>query len=586
MIPRDFIDDLLAKTDIVDIIDRHVPLKKSGANYMACCPFHKEKSPSFSVSPQKQFYHCFGCGAHGSAIGFVMEHQGMGFTEAVHYLADRVGMTVPHVSGSPPEQRSERKKQQQQLESALDRAAAFYRSQLERSPEAQHYLQQRGLSADIIERYGIGYAPAGWQPLAQAFSPYPAPALLENGLTVDKDGKQYDRFRQRIMFPIREAGGKIIGFGGRVLNDDKPKYLNSPDTPLFHKGKNLYGLYEARHAVREAGRILVTEGYMDVVALACHGIGYGVATLGTAATADHIKILMRQSKHIYFCFDGDEAGRKAAWRALENALPQLKDDATLSFLLLPEQHDPDSYIRQYGKQRFEEILLHQSRPLSAFFWDSLIPSGSLNNQEEKAELVKTAAPLLKQITAAPTLAHLLYQELSRKTGIDPADLSRLTGQSAPRQRSTAKRYTLPEQSFRQPATPNLSHKQIRALLSHPQWSAYVIFPDYLPVQDEFACLNALAQFYRQHPAAHMAQAVEHFRDSPYLPILEAVLSHNGLPESSTDNSDEERQSFQDGMHRLTAELKNRHINLLKQKNSEQGLSPNEKQLLIQLLSSR
>ena len=366
MIPSDFIDELLSKVDIVDIIDEQVPLKKGGANYMACCPFHKEKTPSFSVSPTKQFYHCFSCGAHGSAIGFVMEHQGLSFPEAVQFLADRVGMAVPKVRGQSdnPEVRAERKKKQQTLEETTAAAADFYAQQLKFNPAAKAYLDKRGLSAEVIAHYGLGYAPDGWQPLAQVFQPYPNTALVDTGMVIDNEGKHYDRFRHRIMFPIRNPRGQVIGFGGRVLDDSKPKYLNSPDTPLFDKGKNLYGLYEGRAAVKEAGRILVVEGYMDVVALAQFGVGYGVAALGTATTAEHVKILMRQADSIYFCFDGDSAGRKAAWRALENALPQLKDDKSLHFLFLPEEHDPDSYIRAHGKAQFEDALLNQSKPLS------------------------------------------------------------------------------------------------------------------------------------------------------------------------------------------------------------------------------
>lgn len=300
MIPSDFIDELLAKTDIVDIIDEQVPLKKGGANYMACCPFHKEKTPSFSVSPTKQFYHCFSCGAHGSAIGFVMEHQGLSFPEAVQFLADRVGMVVPKVHGQNdnPEVRAERKKKQQTLEETTAAAADFYAQQLKFNPAAKAYLDKRGLSAEVIAHYGLGYAPDGWQPLTQVFQPYPNTALVDTGMVIDNEGRHYDRFRHRIMFPIRNPRGQVIGFGGRVLDDSKPKYLNSPDTPLFDKGKNLYGLYEGRAAVKEAGRILVVEGYMDVVALAQFGVGYGVAALGTATTAEHVKILMRQADSI------------------------------------------------------------------------------------------------------------------------------------------------------------------------------------------------------------------------------------------------------------------------------------------------
>ncbi|XXQ68801.1 DNA primase [Neisseriaceae bacterium B1] len=584
MIPRDFIDELLAKTDIVDIIDQSVPLKKSGANYMACCPFHKEKSPSFSVSPTKQFYHCFGCGAHGSAIGFVMEHQGLSFTEAVQYLADRVGMTVPRVKGMQPENpevREQRKKQQQTLENVMTQAAAFYQAQWPQSAPASQYAQSRGLSAEMVAHYGIGYAPDGWTPLAQVLQPYPSPELIQSGMVIDNEGKQYDRFRHRLMFPIRNVSGQVIGFGGRVLDDSKPKYLNSPDTPLFDKGKNLYGLFEARAAIKDAGRILVVEGYMDVVALAQFDVGYAVAALGTATTAEHVKLLMRQTDNIYFCFDGDAAGRKAAWRALENALPQLKDDKTLHFLFLPAEHDPDSYVREVGKARFEEHLLHQSKTLSAYFFDALTENLDLYTNEGKAELVKAATPLLAQI-GAPTLAFLLKQQLSDMTGIDPANLAHLMGQAAPQRHVAAKNYKLPRESFRQPETPTLVQKQIRTLLLNPQWAQWVQIPDYLPLPDDFACLLALADVYQKHGNLHAAQAIEHFRDTPFAPTIEFLFRHTLADNDElSDNSEDKCLEFQEGMKRLILELKNEQIQALRPRAAAGDMQA--KQLLIKLL---
>lgn len=586
MIPSDFLDELLAKTDIVDLIDASVPLKKSGANYMACCPFHQEKSPSFSVSPSKQFYHCFGCGAHGSAIGFVMEHQGLSFTEAVQYLADRIGMTVPHVKGAPtehPAERERRKQIRQSLEQTLDTAAAFFRQQLPLNRAAQDYLAGRGLDDATAARYGIGYAPEGWQPLAQVFQPYPSAQLIDSGMVIDNEGRHYDRFRHRIMFPIRDAGGQVIGFGGRVLDDSKPKYLNSPDTPLFDKGKNLYGLYEARAAVKEAGRILVVEGYMDVVALAQHGIGYAVAALGTATTAEHIKILMRQTDDIYFCFDGDTAGRKAAWRALENALPQLKDDKALHFLFLPAEHDPDSFVRQHGAAHFEDVLLHQSRPLSAYFWDALTEGLDLASQEGKAELVKTATPLLANIHA-PTLSFLLKQKLSELVGIDPANLAYLMGQAAPKRHTAAKSYKLPRESFRQPESLSLVQKQIRTLLFNPAWAQYALFPDYLPVSGDLACLLALADVYNAHPKLHAAQAIEHLRHTPSAAVI-AHIFRQSLQDGSewADEGEWKCQEFQDGMNRLIQEAKRSQIDVYRQKAAQGTLNPQEKQLMLNLL---
>ena len=586
MIPSEFIDELLAKVDIVDIIDEHVPLKKGGANYMACCPFHKEKSASFSVSPHKQFYHCFGCGAHGSAIGFIMEYQGLSFTEAVQYLADRIGMAVPKTRGreEAPEVRQARKKKQQTLEETTEAAAVFYAGRLKQDARAQAYLSQRGLSPEIIEHYGLGYSPDGWQPLAQVFQPYPNTALVESGMVIEKDGKHYDRFRDRIMFPIRNPRGQVIGFGGRVLDKGEPKYLNSPETPLFDKGRNLYGLHEGRAAIKEAGRILVVEGYMDVVALAQFGLGYGVAALGTATTADHIKLLMRQTDSIYFCFDGDRAGRKAAWRALENALPQLKDDKSLHFLFLPEAHDPDSYIRAHGKAQFEDALLNQSKPLSAYFWDGLSDGLDLNTHEGKAELVKTSAPLLAQISA-PALGFLLKQQLSELVGIDPANLAQLLGQEAPKRHIKQKSYQLPQATFKQPQMPTLAQKQIRSLLINPAWAAYIALPEYLPLSGDMACLANVAELIHSRPAPlSSAQILEHMRGSEH----EATLHHifrQALASSDEleSSSEEDCESFKMGMQKLLNELKYAQIETLKQKSRQTGLNENEKKLLLALL---
>ena len=588
MIPSDFIDELLAKVDIVDIIDEQVPLKKGGANYMACCPFHKEKTPSFSVSPTKQFYHCFSCGAHGSAIGFVMEHQGLSFPEAVQFLADRVGMVVPKVRGQNdnPEVRAERKKKQQTLEETTAAAADFYAQQLKFNPTAKAYLDKRGLSAEVIAHYGLGYAPDGWQPLAQVFQPYPNTALVDTGMVIDNEGRHYDRFRHRIMFPIRNPRGQVIGFGGRVLDDSKPKYLNSPDTPLFDKGKNLYGLYEGRAAVKEAGRILVVEGYMDVVALAQFGVGYGVAALGTATTAEHVKILMRQADSIYFCFDGDSAGRKAAWRALENALPQLKDDKSLHFLFLPEEHDPDSYIRASGKAQFEDALLNQSKPLSEYFWEHLSDGINLNTQEGKAELVKTSSPLLAQITA-PALAYLLKQRLSELVGIDPDNLARLLGQEAPKRHVKQKSYKLPPISVKQPVMLTLVQRQIRSLLINPDWAAYIDLPDYLVLDGDFACLANLAESIKSHAAVpETAQVLEYMRGSPYEETINRIFHSTHQSEEMNSSSEEDCENFQIGMKKLLNELKYSQIEALKQKSLKSGLGESEKKLLLSLLTAK
>ncbi|HEY0845740.1 MAG TPA: DNA primase, partial [Noviherbaspirillum sp.] len=359
MIPQSFIQDLLNRVDIVDVVGRYVQLKKGGANYMGLCPFHNEKSPSFTVSPTKQFYHCFGCGAHGTAIGFLIEYSGLGFVEAVKDLAQGVGMTVPDQDRLPPAQRAEAQAKSFALSDVMTKAADFYRHQLRGAQQAIAYLKGRGLTGEIAARFGLGYAPDGWDSLRGVFPDYQAQELVESGLVIDKSEeggggrKRYDRFRDRIMFPIRNIKGQVIGFGGRVLDGGEPKYLNSPETPLFQKGSELYGLFEARQAIREAGYALVTEGYMDVVALAQLGFPQAVATLGTACTPTHVQKLLRQTDQVVFSFDGDAAGRRAARRALDACLPHASDDKVIKFLFLPTEHDPDSYIRELGAEAFE-----------------------------------------------------------------------------------------------------------------------------------------------------------------------------------------------------------------------------------------
>jgi DNA primase len=372
VIPQTFITDLLNRVDIVDVVGRYVQLKKGGANFMGLCPFHSEKSPSFTVSPTKQFYHCFGCGAHGTAIGFLIEYSGMGFVDAVKDLAQNAGMVVPDENDKiPPAQRAAQQAQSLALSDALTRAGDFYKAQLRTAPNAVAYLKGRGLTGEVAARFGMGYAPSGWDNLRSVFPDYEALALVESGLVIDRvdeDGgnkKRYDRFRERIMFPIRNTKGQVIGFGGRVLDGGEPKYLNSPETPLFNKGSELYGLWEARQAIRDAGYVLVTEGYMDVVALAQLGFPQAVATLGTACTSTHVQKLLRQTDNVIFSFDGDKAGRRAARRALEACLPLITDNKTIRFLFLPQEHDPDSFVREFGADAFEQEIAN-AMPLSQF----------------------------------------------------------------------------------------------------------------------------------------------------------------------------------------------------------------------------
>jgi DNA primase len=430
-IPQDFIDELIARTDIVELVDGRVPLKKAGREYTACCPFHNEKSPSFTVSPTKQFYHCFGCGAHGTAIGFLMEFEHLEFVEAVEELAKRAGLSVPREGG---ENRSAPKISQQSLYDLLTEAAGFFRYQLKTHPEAPRaidYLKNRGLSGEIAKEFGIGFAPPGWQNLIESLNQDPARhRLAEAGLVIEADGKRYDRFRDRIMFPIRDTRGRIIGFGGRVLNvDDTPKYLNSPETPVFHKGRELYGLYEARQALRDLPRLLVVEGYMDVVALAQYGIRYAVATLGTAVTREHLERLFRTTREVVFCFDGDRAGRAAAWRGLENALPLMHDGYQVRFMFLPDGEDPDTLVRKIGREAFESQL-ERSIPLSQFLIDQLRSDVDMGTLDGRAQLVEKVRPLVASVPEG-IYRHLLAERLAEFARVAPAQLvSLLEGKSA------------------------------------------------------------------------------------------------------------------------------------------------------------
>ncbi len=410
MIPQTFIQELLARADIVEVVGRAVQLKKAGANYLGLCPFHGEKSPSFTVSPAKQFYHCFGCGVHGSAIGFLMEQQGLSYVEAIENLAQSLGMDVPRERADSPAQKAA-----PGLLQVLEIASAFYRSRLRDAPEAIAYLKKRGLSGEIAKRFGIGYAPEAWRALEAAVADYEQEELVSAGLVIQGDTedanarkKRYDRFRDRVMFPIRNPRGQVIGFGGRVMGTGEPKYLNSPETPLFVKGRELYGLFEGRDAIRKANTVLVVEGYMDVVMLAQHGVENAVATLGTATTEQHIQKLMRLVDRVVFCFDGDKAGRKAAWRALETALVQLADAKRFDFLFLPAEHDPDSFVREYGQQGFEQALA-EALPLSTVLVEGLTQRADTATPEGRAQLQAIAKPLMQSIPPVALRGQLLRQ---------------------------------------------------------------------------------------------------------------------------------------------------------------------------------
>ncbi|MBC7803448.1 MAG: DNA primase [Candidatus Parcubacteria bacterium] len=426
MIPESFKQDLLNRVDIVEVVARYVRLKKGGANFSGLCPFHNEKSPSFSVSPAKQFYHCFGCGAHGNAIGFLMAYGGMGYVDAVKDLASGVGMQVPEMQPrSDEEARREvdRKEQETSLGEVVEIAMEFYRAELKKTPRAIEYLKGRGLTGEIAARFRIGYAPDDWQGLKHAFKDYEHKSLVEAGLVIANEGKRYDRFRDRIIFPILNARGAVIGFGGRVLGAGEPKYLNSPETPLFEKGREVYGLAQARDAMRAAGRVLVVEGYMDVVALAQFGVGYSVATLGTATTPVHISKLLRLTDELVFSYDGDRAGRKAAWRALEVSLPLASDGKPIRFLFLPEEDDPDSYIRKHGKDVFEQ-LVREAPTLSEFLIAELRSEHNLDTPEGRAGFLVASKVHLEKLTA-PALRMQLLREFASLARVSSEDIERL-----------------------------------------------------------------------------------------------------------------------------------------------------------------
>lgn len=433
LIPDDFIQDVLHRVDVVDVVERYLPLKKAGQNYAACCPFHKEKSPSFTVSPTKQFYHCFGCGAHGTAISFVMEYEGLSFVEAVQKLAESAGMRLPKLERGAASKTPDQTAKLQALIKLNERAASHYCLALKNNERAIEYLKRRGLTGRIAQRYRLGYAPEGWQALAAEFSDYASNAgLVEAGLVVDHadTGRRYDRLRDRIVFPILDAKGAVIGFGGRVIDQGEPKYLNSPETPLFHKGRELYGLAQAREAIRSGQRVLVVEGYMDVVALAQLGVEYAVATLGTACTPDHVRKLLRLADEVIFCFDGDKAGRRAAWRALENSLPLATDAKRIGFLFLPSEHDPDSYIRAFGKDAFEALIDAESLGLAAYLVNELSRQVDLDNDEGRARLLHLATPLVEQIQA-PAMGLLVRKRLAELTGLAGEEVAQLIVRAPP-----------------------------------------------------------------------------------------------------------------------------------------------------------
>lgn len=543
MIPQSFIHELLNRVDIVDAIDRFVPLKKAGVNFVACCPFHSEKTPSFTVSQAKQFYHCFGCGAHGNAINFLIEYSGLSFVEAVNDLAAYAGVQVPvqqtdaffkqndigdasqYSTAGYDENGLEISPQD--LIGAIAVATRFYREQLKVSEKAIAYLKERGLSGKTAARFAIGYAPPGWQNLESVFANYRSAGtrklLAQAGLIIVTDeAKQYDRFRDRIMFPILNQKGQIIGFGGRVLEQEEPKYLNSPETILFEKGRELYNFFSARRAIREANYVVVVEGYMDVIALAQHGIDNTVAALGTATTSIHIQKLLRQTDNIVFCFDGDRAGRKAAWRALENSLALLSDGKHLSFLFLPEGEDPDSYVNRYGKESFEKQL-KQATPLSEFLFKELCAGIELQTSEGRAKLVNEVKPLLQQVKA-PALSLMLLRRLMELSGISQAELEELL--QIKRSSRIRRIENVPR---KQPATPY--RWLILMLLHSPSHVTKLnrnMFVESTENTEEIVALKTLVDFLEENSYLTESNSrhsvLTYLQDNPHRALLESIES--------------------------------------------------------------
>ncbi|HSD69829.1 MAG TPA: DNA primase [Woeseiaceae bacterium] len=463
LIPQQFVDDLIARADIVEVIGQRIPLKKAGREFKAPCPFHNEKTPSFTVSPTKGFYHCFGCGAHGTTLGFLMEYEHMSFVEAVESLAHTMGMEVPREESQRPARRYD------ELFALMQQVERYYQAQLKDDPAAVEYLKNRGVDGATAKRYGIGYAPAGWSHLLDRFgtSHEAIERLLATGLIIRKDNNQhYDRFRDRIMFPIRDSRGRTIGFGGRVLGKDEPKYLNSPETVLFHKGRELYGLYEARQALRNIRQLVVVEGYMDVVGLARHGIDFAVATLGTATTVDHLNALFRLCDDVYFAFDGDRAGRAAAWRALETALPQVREGRQIRFVFLPEGQDPDSFVQAQGAGAFEKAL-QAGVPLSDFLIEELASQVDMTSIDGRARLAELARPLISRIPQG-VFRELMTGLLAEKVGLSVDKLDTLmSARTAEPARARESGTALRRPGRAVAGTPSLIRRAITLVLHNP-----------------------------------------------------------------------------------------------------------------------
>ncbi len=553
MIPDSFKQDLLNRVDVVDVVSRYVQLKKGGANFLGLCPFHTEKSPSFTVSPAKQFYHCFGCGAHGDSIGFLMAYAGLGYVDAVRELAGSVGMQLPEMR---PRTREEavRMEREVDLYALLEQAMNFYRGELKKSRRAIDYLKGRGLSGEIAARFRVGYAPDDWQALRAAFPEYENRGLVEAGLVIENEGKRYDRFRDRILFPILSNRGAVIGFGGRVLGDGEPKYLNSPETPVFEKGRELYGIVQAREAIRAAGRALVVEGYMDVISLAQHGVGYAVATLGTATTHAHVSRLLRLADEVVFCFDGDAAGRKAAWRALEVSLPLALDHKPIRFLFLPQGDDPDSHIRAHGAEAFERAV-REAQTLSGFLLAELRAPADLATPEGRSGLLAAARPHLQR-TEAPALRLQLVKEIATLARVSQEEAEQLLGLAA----SSVRRRPAPRRAAAPPIAATQERNLLRCVLVNPALVCD-LEADLLDARrPESAALQAIAESAVDGGAMSVAVLIDRFRDSAHAEVLYQAQA-SALEEGLSDDAAE--QQFRQIQLALRIQRKHEEFDVLK-----------------------
>jgi DNA primase len=557
--------------DIVDLIESYVPLKRAGSNYAARCPFHSEKSPSFTVSPTKQFYHCFGCGAHGTAISFLMEYQGMGFVDAVKELAGRAGMTVPEQAPDP--RQKEKAEAAEDLTEVMLKSAQYYKAQLKTSERAVVYLKGRGLSGEIAARYGLGYAPDGWQNLESVFADYQSKSLSEAGLViVNEQGRRYDRFRDRIVFPIHDQRGVIIGFGGRIIDQGEPKYLNSPETPLFEKGRELYGLFQARAAIRDADKVIVVEGYMDVVALAQYGVGYAVATLGTATTPWQVQKLLRQSDDVIYCFDGDDAGRRAAWRALENSLAQLQDGKQVRFLFLPAEDDPDSFVRSHGKEAFES-LLREAQPLSEYLLQQLASRVDMRTAEGRAKFLQDAKPLVKQV-AAPMLSLVLRKQVAELAGVAQSELEQgFEIKVVARGRAPERRTSVKPSLTRLLSEMLVSRPSLAALADSTQLQANADLASIELPPAELALLERLLELCRSRP--DLRSAAEHFRGSEFEALAREIEVSSLRWERMEDEALE--AEFTGAWARLTERFRHVRITLLLEKSKRQRWTPEDEE---------